>query len=530
MNLPFILDVAIGLIFIYLILSLLASEIQELIATVFQWRAEHLKKSIEILLSGDVRSAEEAHVIKLANSIYDNPLVKNINQEAKGLFVTIPRKITWAIGSLYRMLTKPRPGTNKNTSTFGEEKHSGPSYIPADVFATTLIETLQIPTLVQKLTELRLNKFKEDRLAEIQEIIIKLQEQASDDYRFTDFFSKTYKEFSELSAEFEKTCWNFHQRKASLKTSLNRMGESFDRYIESFQAEMPDDELSHKYLRRLNFLKKDIFDDIEQAVLLGGLQPNINEVVQTIKKDSEIYKEIKAAIQDQDSEAYQGIQKAYQTIETTAIENLPPSVVENLSVLAKRAQGRVKTTEEGINALRLEIENTFNSSMERASGVYRRNAKGTAIIIGLAIAITANADALHMVSRLSKDSALRDTITNSAGELALRNSNATVDLKYDLEQLRNEADQALTNISLPIGWNDANLQQQIKWTHQSKQTFPYFKILAMIPGWILSGIAIAMGAPFWFDLLSKIVNVRNAGSRPNNYTRNMADDQEKGGI
>lgn len=43
MNLPFILDVAIGLIFIYLILSLLASEIQELIATVFQWRAEHLK-------------------------------------------------------------------------------------------------------------------------------------------------------------------------------------------------------------------------------------------------------------------------------------------------------------------------------------------------------------------------------------------------------------------------------------------------------------------------------------------------------
>ncbi|PMB27750.1 hypothetical protein CEN45_00525, partial [Fischerella thermalis CCMEE 5198] len=181
MNLPFILDVAIGLIFIYLILSLLASEIQELIATVFQWRAEHLKKSIEILLAGDVESAEEAHVIQLANRIYDNPLVKNINQEAKGLFVTIPRKITWAIGSLYRMVKKPRPGTDKSTSIFGEKKHSGPSYIPADIFATTLVETLQIPALVQKLTESRLKKFKEQRLAEIEEIIIKLQEQTSGD-------------------------------------------------------------------------------------------------------------------------------------------------------------------------------------------------------------------------------------------------------------------------------------------------------------------------------------------------------------
>lgn len=299
------------------------------------------------------------------------------------------------------------------------------------------------------------------------------------------------------------------------------MAESFDRYIESFQAEMPEDELCGKALRRLKFLKKDIFDDIDQAILLGGLQPNINEVVQTIDQTSDIYKEIKAAIQDEDSETHQGIKKAFQTIETTAIENLPPSVVQNLAVLAKRAQARVKNTEEGMKALRLEIENTFDSSMERASGVYKRNAKGAAILIGLAIAITANADAIHMISRLSKDSALRDTITNSAGEIVLRNSTV------DLDQLRQEADEVLTNISLPIGWGDANLEQQIKWTRQSRTTFPYLKILALIPGWLLSGIAIAMGAPFWFDLLSKIVNVRNSGKRPNHYVRNVDEKEEE---
>ena len=48
MNLLFILDIALGLVFTYLILSLLASEILELIATLLQWRAAHLRKSIEI--------------------------------------------------------------------------------------------------------------------------------------------------------------------------------------------------------------------------------------------------------------------------------------------------------------------------------------------------------------------------------------------------------------------------------------------------------------------------------------------------
>ncbi|NJN75070.1 MAG: hypothetical protein HC796_00885 [Synechococcaceae cyanobacterium RL_1_2] len=51
-DLPVIVDVVIGLVFIYFILSLLASEIQELLATILQWRAKHLKESIEMLLMG----------------------------------------------------------------------------------------------------------------------------------------------------------------------------------------------------------------------------------------------------------------------------------------------------------------------------------------------------------------------------------------------------------------------------------------------------------------------------------------------
>ncbi len=56
MNLPAILDIAIALIFIYLILSLLSSEIQEIIAALLEWRAKNLKEAIETLLGGSVET------------------------------------------------------------------------------------------------------------------------------------------------------------------------------------------------------------------------------------------------------------------------------------------------------------------------------------------------------------------------------------------------------------------------------------------------------------------------------------------
>ncbi len=41
-----------------------------------------------------------------------------------------------------------------------------------------------------------------------------------------------------------------------------------------------------------------------------------------------------------------------------------------------------------------------------------------------------------------------------------------------------------------------------------------FTGVKVIFGWLLSALAISMGVPFWFDLLSKVINVRNTGSKP----------------
>ena len=35
-----------------------------------------------------------------------------------------------------------------------------------------------------------------------------------------------------------------------------------------------------------------------------------------------------------------------------------------------------------------------------------------------------------------------------------------------------------------------------------------------VVGWLLTGAALTLGAPFWFDLLNKFVNLRGAGVKP----------------
>jgi hypothetical protein len=510
MNLPVILDVSLGLIFIYLILSLLASEIQELLATVFQWRAEHLRKSIELFIAGDSQNSEEANVVQLANQIYSNPLIKTLNQQAKGFLANIPRKATWTVANVYRSLKQVSTSNPQSETVFGGSRHSGPSYIPSATFATTLMETLQLPTIAQKLTETRLDTFKNQRLSEIETVVLKLQEQLGDNEVFADFLNFTYQAFATIQADFEQVIWDFQQGKLDIDSGINTMTASFDRYIESFQINMPNDESANKALQQLQFYKNSSFTDTQQTISLAGLKPNVRELAQAVQRGTDIYQELTTSLLDKDNEMHQNLEKL--------IDRLPPSLAKNITNLAQGAELNLRNTTEGVSGLHQAIASNFDNSMERASGVYKRNAKGIALLLGFAIAAASNADAFHMISRLSKDSALRETIVQNAGQIVSQNRNQ---LNYvDINTLRSQTDEALNEVALPIGWTDSNLEKQISWSQKQQKNFPIWRIITLIPGWILSGIAISMGAPFWFDLLGKVVNVRNSGKPPATSTRN----------
>ena len=128
MSLPFLLNLVIGLIFIYLILSLIASEIQEILTTLLQWRAAHLKKSIEILLMGGEGTDNEKKVKNIVDDLYNKPLIKNISQESKEGIEAWLRHVSRSIVTWGRK-------DDINITLNGNE----PSYMPSETFASTLM-------------------------------------------------------------------------------------------------------------------------------------------------------------------------------------------------------------------------------------------------------------------------------------------------------------------------------------------------------------------------------------------------------
>jgi hypothetical protein len=145
---------------------------------------------------------------------------------------------------------------------------------------------------------------------------------------------------------------------------------------------------------------------------------------------------------------------------------------------------------------RADVGQWFDDTMKRTSGWYRRRAD--VILIGLAVVVTValNVNAIGVAQRLWADSPVRAAVaaTNLAADPAVQDPALTHDR---LQQLRTEY-RRLDASRLPLGW--------------SRDARPDPLWVGMI-GWLLSVLAISLGAPFWFDLLGKVASLRTAGKR-----------------
>lgn len=72
--------------------------------------------------------------------------------------------------------------------------------------------------------------------------------------------------------------------------------------------------------------------------------------------------------------------------------------------------------------------------------------------------------------------------------------------------------QKLTVTGLPIGWNIEKGKNFLKEEGGSEHWL--VNILLMLIGIAIGAGCISMGAPFWFDLLNKLVNLRRSGIKP----------------
>lgn len=545
MSLPIVLEIAIGLIFVYLTLSLIASEIQEILSALFQWRAEHLKRSIRQLLAGEIvgqtRGKASSHANDFVDSLYSSPLIVDLNYEAQGRLDGAFRSLVHIAGSLYRTMTFSR-------NVFGNQT-SGPSYIPAQAFATSLIEQLNLADFQWLLGRSRFTEFVTAEIAlPLHNMVGELQARC----RAEDLLLAEMTYFDQAITQVSS---DLSARRLTLETALNQVASLLQAFetqaaetmaqassaIEADSEQASNVAIIRSFISRVGYLRSALGtgtgSDLtppqatppqttpQTAVLIARLQPSLSDLAALLDPNSPIYAELAALAQREGGAIWQ----AFETLQS---ETIPPSLRASLAALSRRAEARVraagKTTETELQQLHTEVETWFNHGMERASGVYRRNVRGVGLMIGLAIAFTLNADTFYMFQRLSTDSAIRSSIVQTAERIEIQAITTPQQLSEDpsnegisnegisngvggnLRSIGNAVEEALAEYPLPIGRTEAVIAAQ----RAAQADWPVPFIPLRFLGWIVTAIALSMGASFWFDLLRKVMSVRASGDQP----------------
>jgi hypothetical protein len=263
---------------------------------------------------------------------------------------------------------------------------------------------------------------------------------------------------------------------------------------------------STSYISAENFFSA-LMDKITINPAAGGSGPvqlppkNLDEYILSIQNSTAISGELKRTFLMLANEAKEA---------HTALESLPggANITNNIS----------STVKSELDQFRGRVERWYDTNADRLTGTLKRTkAVPATIIIATLITIGLNADSLSMGKYLydhkqetsqfadkamssleSFDNSIERTEMHS-NVVGVTDSIALAELDSRLEQVRKDIStlKAAVPTGLPIGWKTG--------------TDDWLKHIA---GWLVTILAICIGAPFWFDLLNKIGNLRSTGPKP----------------
>lgn len=165
-----------------------------------------------------------------------------------------------------------------------------------------------------------------------------------------------------------------------------------------------------------------------------------------------------------------------------------------------------------IDAARLKVEHWFDDTMARVSGWYKRMAQKIIFVAGLILCAAVNADTLMIVKELWSDQALRSAMVAQAAQRVRSTNpadylNSTPDDPLRLQRVAGE----IRDVNAPpIGWAHNSHDPKDIRLWPGSVGGQALKIL----GILLTSFAIVMGAPFWFDMLNNLINLRSSGNPP----------------
>jgi hypothetical protein len=173
-----------------------------------------------------------------------------------------------------------------------------------------------------------------------------------------------------------------------------------------------------------------------------------------------------------------------------AIEGVPSAPLRQALLAIYRDAG------EEAGAFRDAAEKWYDDSMDRVSGWYKRHIQAILWVIAILVVVFLNVDTLQIATTLWKDPTTRAAVVARADTAVQQGPNSV------------DVGKTVRSLELPLGW-------KLKFG-KGPQEIPNHTlgVIAKLIGLLLTAAALSLGAPFWFDLLSKFMRVRGTGPPP----------------
>lgn len=180
------------------------------------------------------------------------------------------------------------------------------------------------------------------------------------------------------------------------------------------------------------------------------------------------------------------------------LKSIPPALQQQIVPFI---EGELKD----LHQLYTAAQTWFDTSMTAASEWYGRQAHAISIVVGIVFAIALNVDTISIGMRLAEDPLLRAATVQVAQQTLKQYQDDPTKVCPDAsagttpQERLASCIQSLTSIDGDlVGWNDSVRKRIV-----SRDSW-----LTIFVGWLVSGLAMSLGARFWFDALSKLISMR----------------------
>ncbi|NTV48096.1 MAG: hypothetical protein HGB32_15055 [Geobacteraceae bacterium] len=154
----------------------------------------------------------------------------------------------------------------------------------------------------------------------------------------------------------------------------------------------------------------------------------------------------------------------------------------------------------------------FNDAMKRVTGWYKNQSQSSLLLISFLICLALNADSIRIVKELYDSPAKRNMIVTQAEQASKAFANVSghsgsVSIARSAESLTTSLGK-LEATGLSLGWQGYEFRPECFGGRMLVDS------LLMLLGILFTALAVTLGAPFWFDMLGKLINLRAIGKPP----------------